>query len=591
MEESHKQKKFIHWLTENGVIFPKLKLIKNGIFSTNIINENEIFATIPFSIIINDKIANKTLPYLKDLSSSYHYSSLIIFLIYERLLGEKSFYFPYINILPKHVNSLLYYDENEISYLLKGTDIENFVIERKLQLKKCYEEILESLPSDGILKENMSWELFLWAYSIVASRSFPNRLIDPDDTESKKVLIPLADSLNHRPRQKITWQFSDGNSMRLIAGETIECGKEIYNNYGPKANRELLLAYGFCIKDNPDDWAIIKLNFDQDPERDEKFEILKISELVDFTHYITKDCVPNKLLSQCRIIELNYLEIIYFRKYYQDSYQEKGSDLFNFVGYRNEICVLEILIMLLNRKLNAIIVNEQKQKTKDMINRDDDLSRQVKIFRDGQKEILQSAIAKIQSLELKVLSRAVDDFNENRISKPPFLFNNTTYEFIKENNNDSSSESNNNYLEIKETLFDSLLITSDKAMKMDQKFSKAIHNMFEDDELENENDVILILFLIHESNNKESYWKNFFDAVKDFKITLTQKEEEIKLQELSDFYENLSQSISSNDLSSELFSEEIFTLENFVWASNLLDSFQINLINKEGKEYVGIMPL
>lgn len=158
MEESREQKEFIHWLKENGTIFPKIKFIKNGVFSTDIINENEIFATIPFSIIINDKIANKTLPYLKDLSSSCFYSSLMIFLIHEKLLGEKSFYSPYINILPKHVSSLLNYDENEINYLLKGTDIENFVIERRLQLKNCYEEILERLPSDGILlKEKMSW--------------------------------------------------------------------------------------------------------------------------------------------------------------------------------------------------------------------------------------------------------------------------------------------------------------------------------------------------------------------------------------------------------------------------------------------------
>jgi hypothetical protein len=68
----------------------------------------------------------------------------------------------------------------------------------------------------------------------MVSRSFPNRFVNSDDEESREVLIPLADSLNHKPRQKIVWQFPDGNSMRMIAGETIECGREIYNNYGPK---------------------------------------------------------------------------------------------------------------------------------------------------------------------------------------------------------------------------------------------------------------------------------------------------------------------------------------------------------------------
>ena len=134
---------------------------------------------------------------------------------------------------------------------------------------------------------------------------------------------------------------------------------------------------------------------------------------------------------------------------------------------------------------------------------------------------MKSAIAEIQSLELKVLSRALDDFKENRISKPPFLFNknNKTNELTTKEN--SFPESDKDYLEIKETLLDSLLITSDKAMKMDQEFSKAIHNIFDDEELlESEDDMILILFLIHESNNEKSYWKNFFEVVKDFKVTL-----------------------------------------------------------------------
>jgi hypothetical protein len=147
----------------------------------------------------------------------------------------------------------------------------------------------------------------------------------------------------------------------------------------------VLLNYGFCIEDNPDDWIMVKLNFDQDPERDEKLEILKISELLDFIHYITKDHIPDKLLSQCRIIELNYLELIYFQQYHQDSYQESGggNELFNFVGYRNEISMLEIVIMLLNSKLNAIIVNEQKREAMNMIKRDDEILNHVKIFRDG----------------------------------------------------------------------------------------------------------------------------------------------------------------------------------------------------------------
>jgi hypothetical protein len=36
-------------------------------------------------------------------------------------------------------------------------------------------------------------------------------------------------------------------------------GSQLYNNYGPKSNEELLLGYGFAIEDNPDDVVALKL--------------------------------------------------------------------------------------------------------------------------------------------------------------------------------------------------------------------------------------------------------------------------------------------------------------------------------------------
>ena len=64
------------------------------------------------------------------------------------------------------------------------------------------------------------------------------------------VMFPLYDMLDHRPGHRITWEAGEGSiRFRCIGG--IRAGEQIYNNYGPKGNQELLFTYGFAIEGNP----------------------------------------------------------------------------------------------------------------------------------------------------------------------------------------------------------------------------------------------------------------------------------------------------------------------------------------------------
>lgn len=38
-----------------------------------------------------------------------------------------------------------------------------------------------------------------------------------------------------------------------------QANTEIFNNYGPKPNSELILGYGFSLPDNPDDTIVLKI--------------------------------------------------------------------------------------------------------------------------------------------------------------------------------------------------------------------------------------------------------------------------------------------------------------------------------------------
>jgi len=39
----------------------------------------------------------------------------------------------------------------------------------------------------------------------------------------------------------------------------VEARQELYNNYGPKPNSELILGYGFSMENNPEDSVILKV--------------------------------------------------------------------------------------------------------------------------------------------------------------------------------------------------------------------------------------------------------------------------------------------------------------------------------------------
>jgi hypothetical protein len=120
---------------------------------------------------------------------------------------------------------------------------------------------------------------FRWAASIFGSRSFTSQVLDatlPADVARLKgnpkgnrpydlvklfsdrfgVLLPLLDLLNHKPGAQVEWQ-ARYNFVGLQILESYESGQELCNNYGPRDNEGLLLAYGFTIENNPFDHLVI----------------------------------------------------------------------------------------------------------------------------------------------------------------------------------------------------------------------------------------------------------------------------------------------------------------------------------------------
>jgi len=86
----------------------------------------------------------------------------------------------------------------------------------------------------------------------------------PSDRRDFPVLFPTVDTLNHNPSTPIEWSFDPGRfTLRTLTPNL--AGAQIYNNYGPKANGELLMGYGFCLPTNTHDGVLETLKPPPEP--------------------------------------------------------------------------------------------------------------------------------------------------------------------------------------------------------------------------------------------------------------------------------------------------------------------------------------
>jgi hypothetical protein len=105
-------------------------------------------------------------------------------------------------------------------------------------------------------------ESLLWAATIFTSRAFISTHILPE-IETIPILFPVVDILNHSVTARVEWDFKPHQSftLRCLSSSTFAAGEELFNNYAPKQNDELLLGYGFCLDDNPIEQFALKLAF------------------------------------------------------------------------------------------------------------------------------------------------------------------------------------------------------------------------------------------------------------------------------------------------------------------------------------------
>jgi hypothetical protein len=163
---------------------------------------------------------------------------------------------PYLAALPKEAPDVASWTTEELA-LLAGTDVGAAAMASNEALAAEHARVQALLgPAYEVPLAEMRW-----ARGCYLSRRFPPRLLDADapSVGAPGILLPFFDLLNHGKGTEIEWR-GDGKSVAFAAGaDGIEAQAEIFNNYGSKANDELLLAHGFALENNEHDRVALKM--------------------------------------------------------------------------------------------------------------------------------------------------------------------------------------------------------------------------------------------------------------------------------------------------------------------------------------------
>lgn len=226
---------------------------------------------------------------------------LSTYILQERLKGEESYYFPFIDILPKTFENFPIFFTPEEKEWLKGSPFLDQVEEKIDDIKADYDLICDKVPEYSQFTIIEFSEIRM----MVSSRIFGMNIL------GKKTdgFVPMADMLNHKRPKQTSWTYSDEKSGFVIeALKDIPRNEQVYDSYGKKCNSRFFLNYGFIVENNDGNEVPIKVYY---PESDDKKDMKKemINDFSDFKKFRVTDNfsenVMHEFMSWLRFVEFD----------------------------------------------------------------------------------------------------------------------------------------------------------------------------------------------------------------------------------------------------------------------------------------------
>jgi len=256
-------RRLIEWLQSRGARFEKCEIrhIAEGCratFARDRIQQDEEIVFIPKDFIITSEISLKSQICRAIKESGVNIRSkhtyLASYLLQERDRGNKSWWFPYIDVLPKKFTNIpLFFEDHELAEL-KGSIALQKIKDRHDSLRMEYENLCEHVSQ----MSQWTYNDFVWARLVVITRIF-GLLINGVKTDG---LVPMADMINHKRPRQTRWTFNQEKDGFVISAlQDFESGCEIFDSYGRKCNSRFFVNYGFSLEDNLDNEAQFRIEF------------------------------------------------------------------------------------------------------------------------------------------------------------------------------------------------------------------------------------------------------------------------------------------------------------------------------------------
>ena len=195
------------WALREGICFPKLNYPVRfppgyvGSQALETIGPNEVIVSAPKRMLLMAKDVDTTElapiiaahPELFDWEQNSWYDDfrLILFMIFERHKGDSSYWYYFLETLPKELDTVLVWTVEELTELQDPMLVRD-AKERLQEVRQCWCQVKSVLKQYPALFTNdmLTFEEFLWAQQIVASRAFGKSV--PSTS-----LCPIAEFLNH----------------------------------------------------------------------------------------------------------------------------------------------------------------------------------------------------------------------------------------------------------------------------------------------------------------------------------------------------------------------------------------------------------
>jgi len=261
----------LEWLKKGGAKFPNL-LMKyytvdyRGVHARRRLDKDELILEVPLPLIGTTEVARDSEIGQKiEKSGCQLYSDhswLAAWLLQEKY-NPKSFFKPYIDILPVHYRNMpIFFDDDELKWL-KGSFTVKMISDRKFSLKLEYDNIVKHVPEFG----RYHYLDFFWARVAVITRVFGF------EVRGKKTegLVAMADMLNHKRPNETSWTFDDSrNAFTITTTKRLLKNAQIFDSYGRKCNSRFFVNYGFALDFNEDNQVALFFNL---PKEDPAYQI------------------------------------------------------------------------------------------------------------------------------------------------------------------------------------------------------------------------------------------------------------------------------------------------------------------------------